>query len=356
MPGQRVARGISRASATVAGQERRDCSGSKSELTLKPTPFTVPAECELNLRPIQKPVADSQSCDFTLLPEQGVSTITMESANSRSFWLSGLACLLSMLAVSGCTLMLPGSEQLTVNKNPLPPIVASRDTIDLEVYFIDRRIGDPLIGESLWSCLSSLTAVAAENQTHLSEDGFRFGMASSRPPRSLQSLLRLSDEQDPMRRVVPHRYTVPSGQETLLMISQVPNGTPLIRKTAEGVKTTELNQAQCLLRVSAERMDGNWARLSITPEIRHGASALRPVATDQNWQYHEGQQVIPFYQHRLTAELNTGEVVVLGLDAAQPDGLASFFFRSDISSGIERLILVRVGEMHKVAPVRVESH
>lgn len=260
-----------------------------------------------------------------------------------------------MLSAGGCTLMLPNAEQLTVHKNPLPSIVESRDTIDLEVYFVDRRIGDPLIGESLWASLSSVTAVASENRANLAEDGFRFGMASSRPPRSLQSLLRLSDEQDPTRRVVPHRYAVPSGQETLLMVSQVPDGTPLIRKTAEGVKTTELKKAKCLLRVSAQRIDGNWARLTITPEIRHGNSTLRPVATDQNWQYNEGQQVLPFYQHRLTAELNTGEVVVLGLDPNQPDGLASCFFRSDVSTGIERLILVRVGQIHKVDPVRVES-
>lgn len=278
----------------------------------------------------------------------------MEPSSGRSFWLLGLTGVLCMLSAAGCTLMIPDAEQLTVHKNPLPPIVESRDTIDLEVYFVDRRIGDPLIGESLWSSLSSVTAVASENRARLAEDGFRFGMSSSRPPRALQSLLKLSDEQDPTRRVVPHRYAVPSGQETLLMVSEVPDGTPLVRQTPDGVKTTELNQAKCLLRVSAERIDGNWARLMITPEIRHGASTLRPVATDQNWQYHEGQQVLPFYQHRLTAELNSGEVVVLGLDANQPDRLASCFFRSDVSTGIERLILVRVGGIHKVDPVRVD--
>jgi len=251
--------------------------------------------------------------------------------------------------------MLPRSTELVVKKNPLPAIVESRETVELEVYFVDRRIGDPLIGESLWSSLSSITAVTSENRAHLAEDGFRFGMASSRPPRALQSLLRLSDEQDPTRRVVPHRYTVPSGQETLLVISKVPDGTPLVRKSDDGVKTTELNQAQCLLRVNTQCMDDSWTRLTITPEIRHGASTLRPVATDQNWQYHEGQQVLPFYQHRLSAELNSGEVVVLGLNPTQPDGLAACFFRSDVSSGIERLILIRVGEIRKVNPVRSEN-
>ncbi|WP_437226970.1 hypothetical protein SH661x_000107 [Planctomicrobium sp. SH661] len=267
-------------------------------------------------------------------------------------WLAGV---ISLLSLNSCALLIPGAEQLTVHKNPLPPIVESRDTIDLEVYFIDRRIGDPLIGDSLWSSLSSVSAVAPENRAHLAEDGFRFAMASSRPPRTLQSLLQLSDEQDPARRVVPHRYTLPSGQETLLMVSTVPDGTPLVRKVQDTVKTTELNQAQCLLRVSAQRVEDGWSKLTITPEIRHGASTLRPIATDQSWQYHEGQQVLPFYQHRLSAELNTGEVVVLGLDPSRPEGLGSCFFRSDVSSGIERLILIRVGEMRRVNPVRAEN-
>lgn len=259
-----------------------------------------------------------------------------------------------LLVQTGCALLFPDSSLNTVYKNPLPPIVESRNTIDLEVYFIDRRIGDPLIGDGLWSSLASVSAVSPESRACLAEDGFRFAMASSRPPRALQSLLKLSDDQDPTRRVVPQRYTVPSGQETLLVVSSVPDGTPLVRKTNEGVKTTELHRAQCLLRVGAKEVDGGWVRLCVTPEIRHGAMTLRPIATADNWQYHEGQQVMPFYQHRLSADLNTGELLVMGLDPNCPDQLASCFFRSDIASGIERLIVIRVGEIRKVDPVRVE--
>ncbi|SFJ20569.1 hypothetical protein [Planctomicrobium piriforme] len=267
-------------------------------------------------------------------------------------WTLLAACSL-LLAVSGCQLMLPGASEIASGKMPLKPIVGPKDVIELEVFFVDRRIGDPLIGEGLWSSLSPIASVSAENRQRLTEDGFRFAMAPSRPPRTLQSLLKLSNEQDPSRRVVPHRYAVPSGQETLLMISSPPNGTPLTLKTDEGEKTLDLQQSQCLLRLSASRVEDGWAQVSITPEIRHGANVLRPVATDQNWQYQEGQQVLPFYQDRLSAEVNVGEVVVLGLDPSTPDALASRFFRSDVSQGIERLILIRVADMRRVSPVRV---
>jgi hypothetical protein len=80
---------------------------------------------------------------------------------------------------------------------------------------------------------------------------------------------------------------------------------------------------------------------------------MRPVATDQNWEFRESQQTLPFYQHQLSAELNTGEILVMGLDPSEPRSLASHFFRSDITRGVERLILIRVADMRRVQPVRV---
>lgn len=263
-----------------------------------------------------------------------------------------IACTLLASAGSGCLLMFPGSPDTMARHALLQPIVGPRDAIDLEVYFVDRRIGDPLIGEALWSSLYAISSVTPEVRQQLMEDGFRFAMSPSRPPRALQSLLKLSNEQDPSRRVVPRRYTVPSGQETLLMVSTVPDGTPLQTKTPEGIKTTELTQGQCLLRVHAQRMDDGWTKLLIIPEIRHGATALRPVATNQDWEFREGQISVPFYNDRLSAEVNIGEMVVLGLDPNLPDALASRFFRSDISQGTERLLLIRVANMRKVEAVR----
>lgn len=238
-------------------------------------------------------------------------------------------------------------------KSPLKPIVAPREVIDVEVYYVDRNIGDPLIGDGLWKSLSPISSLATETGQRLTQDGFRFAMAPSRPPRTLQSLLALSNEQDPARRVVPHRYSVPSGQETVLMVSNPPDGTPLTVSSSDVKKMVELNQSQCIFRLSARKVDDGWTQISITPEVRHGANALRPVAMDQDWQYREQQQTLTFYQHRLTADVNIGEVVVLGLEPTATDSIASRFFRADLSQGLERLILIRVVNMRRVDPVRV---
>jgi hypothetical protein len=259
-------------------------------------------------------------------------------------------------ATSGCLLFPSGPEaQTTTKKSLLTPIVPPREAIEIEVYFVDRRIGDPLIGEGLWGSLFAVTAVSPEVRDQLTADGFRFAMSPSRPPRSLQTLMKLSNDQDPSRRVLRQRYVVPAGQETILVASQVPDGTPLTRRTSESVQTIELNRAQCLFRVTAERVEEGWAKLVVLPEILHGETLLRPQASDQDWQLREGQRSMVFYQDRLSAEINEGELIVLGLDPDVPDGLASHFFRSDVSQGVERLILIRVVEMRKVDPVRVTS-
>ncbi len=257
-----------------------------------------------------------------------------------------------LLPFTGCHLMVPGSAEIVSGKSPLKPIVESRDVIDVEVYYVDRAIGDPLIGDGLWQALCPISSLTAESRQRLTEDGFRYAMAPARPPRALQSLLALSNEQDPSRRVVPHRYSVPSGQETLLMVSQPPDGTPLSVATHDGNKQIELNRAQCLLRLSANFVEEGWAKISVTPEIRYGENTLRPVAMDQDWQYREQQQTLPLYQHRLTAEVNMGEVVVIGLEPQATDSIASRFFRADLVNKTERLLLIRVMNVRRVDPVR----
>lgn len=258
------------------------------------------------------------------------------------------------LCGSGCALLSGAGPADPASLPALTPLIAARDTIELEVCFVDRRIGDPLIGESLWSNLYPITSMAADSCEQLRDDGFRFAMSPARPSQQLLSLIRLSNDNDPARRVLWQQHTLFSGQEGQLVVSDVPDGTPLTITRDGQTRTLELRQASCHLRMRAERMDDRWARLELIPEIHHGAVSLRPQATDDQWLMRQGQDLLPFYEDRLTAELNEGEIVVLGLDGSLPAALASHFFRSDVSRGIERLLLIRLANMRRVQPVRVE--
>ncbi|MCA8999460.1 MAG: hypothetical protein KDA80_20865 [Planctomycetaceae bacterium] len=253
---------------------------------------------------------------------------------------------------SGCEGIFKRDSRSSHRNSLLKPIVAPRDAIDLEVYFIDRRIGDPLIGSALWGSLQEISSLSPETRHQLTSDGFRFAMSPSRPPSFMQSLISDSDDTDIARRVSKRRYTLESGKETWLMVSEIPDGTAIVQENDGILESMNLVNGQALLRVQAERVEDGWTKLTVIPEIRYGLHALRAQPTDEGFVYQQGQKSLVFYEDRLSAELNLGEIVILGLSPEAPDALAKHFFRSDVSRGIERLILIRVADMREVAPVR----
>ena len=258
---------------------------------------------------------------------------------------------LLLLGVCGCTLLAP-SEATHDASDILKPVVGPRNAIDIEVFFVDRHRDDSLIGESLWNALHDVAAVEPHSRKALEKDGFRFRMCPSRPPRQLQSLMSLSDMNDPARSTFHRHYTLPSGQQTWLVTSQVPDGTTMRFSSEQGERIIETQQGQCLFRMQADRVEDGWARITLIPEVRFGHTTLRPQAIDQEWVYQEGQETVVVYEDRLTAELNVGEILVIGLDSRQPEALGSHFFQANHEEGIERLLLIRVNDMRKVQATR----
>jgi hypothetical protein len=271
--------------------------------------------------------------------------------------MTGLWTFLILLAagVSGCAFFSSSLTGRSFVDSKLHPLVGPREAIDLEIYYVDRRIGDPLVGEGLWSTLHEVTALEPDVRAQLHQDGFRFAMSSSRPPRILQSLMRPTGFNDPTRRVLMQRYTVPSGQETLMMTSRIAEGEVLKRDTRAATQVVELQNGKGLFRLRAERIEDGWARLVITPEIRHGRNVLRPKPTDQDWTFDQSQDAVTFHDDRLAAEVNVGEILVLGLMPGGDEKVARHFFRSAEEPGTERLLLIRVADMRKVEPIRVSE-
>ncbi len=269
--------------------------------------------------------------------------------------LLGFVCALTC-AASGCSLLFPETTSQTAVKSPLKPLVAPRQAITLEVYFIDRRIGDPLIGETLWDSLHSVSSIDPETRRRLRDDGFRVAMSAARPPRALQVLMALSDENDPTRRAVVQHYMIPSEQETWIVCRQVENGTSVTRRPLEGgARTFEVNQGQAIFKVKASRVEDGWANLVIIPEIQHGQSSLKPTATSTEWTLRDRRQAITLFEDRLSAELNVGEILVVGMTDDGAGKLASHFFHSDKSNGLQRLMMIRIADMRSVEPHRIDS-
>lgn len=269
-----------------------------------------------------------------------------------------LLAILGLLGImgSGCSLLFP--EPLTKREvnSPLKPLVAPREAIALEVYFVDRRIGDPLVGDSLWESLHSVSSMDPETRKRLQRDGFRVAMSSSRPPRPLQVLMALSDGNDPTRRAVVQPYMIPSGQETWIVSRSIEDGTLIRRQPLDGREQTfEIQGGQALFKVQASHVEDGWARLVIIPEIQHGQDTLKPTANETEWTLRNRRQAVTLYEDRLSAELNLGEILVIGMHDHADGKIAGQFFQGESSQGLRRLMLIRVADMRTIEPQRITS-
>jgi hypothetical protein len=248
------------------------------------------------------------------------------------------------------------SVNSTAGRNPLQPIVAPRDTIELEVFLIDRIVGDPQIGDSLWNDLHAVTVVDPAVRDRLSKHGFRFAMSSSRPPQAIQSLLALSSQNDPSRRAVRQNFTVISGNEAAVIANSIPPGSKINIALVDGVRTLEVDQGNCLFQVRATRESNDWARLEIVPEIRYGDISMRPRANDHEFLMDYGQKSVKVYEDRLRMELNVGEFLVLGLKGDDKQALGRHYFRTEFENReFERIVLIRLARMSRIEPQKSEQ-
>ncbi len=278
-------------------------------------------------------------------------------ASSTRTWKSCflLSVCLWVCGVTGCTLLFPESNVQKKSKSILKPIVSAREAIAIEVYFVDRRIGDPLIGDTLWESLQTVSSIDHKTRTKLEEDGFRVGLSASRPPRPLQTLMSLSNQQDPTRRAVVQPYMIPSGQETWLVARAIENGTEVVRRPLNAEpQTISVDQGQAIFKVQASSEEDGWAKLVVIPEIQHGLNTLKPTATDSQWTLRDRKQAITLFEDRLSAELNVGEFLVIGMTKDGEGKLASHFFQSDQANGLQRLMMIRIADIRTIEPERVE--
>lgn len=255
-------------------------------------------------------------------------------------------------ALCGCEILTINHAQ-EVNKPVLPPIVAPKDAIELEVFFVERPLGDPLFGDSLWRELDQISTVSPQSRSRLFQAGIRFGVAGSSPPDSLRALASASDaraEGPALRNQVLPLF---AGQEGTLEVAVLSEPFEVIAAGPNEQRPRQYDFGRCVIRVSGEQTQEGWVRLHFQPEIHHGQEATRPVASEQDWQYQKSQSVDRFLEHHFDVELNQGEVIVLGATGDAANSLGGRFFRGlRDATPVERLLIVRVSTIKEIAPVR----
>ncbi|HVW01083.1 MAG TPA: hypothetical protein VHB77_12110 [Planctomycetaceae bacterium] len=268
-------------------------------------------------------------------------------------WLCYVALALPLL---GCQLF-HSSDKLHTAEKRLPPLQPAPDALELEILFVERPVGDRLLGEPLWHDVDQiLSLVDPPTQLDLERNGFRVGVVGSHPPAALQSMLQLKsdwkstgtvDEEAPLS---GNRLFIRSGMTSEVQVSPVYPECEITHYASHQSRQGEsktYSQARCQLRVSATRTQEGWARLDFLPEIQHGDERPRPTAGANEWEMIASQQSERLHKLAFSVMLNVGEMALV--TARDEEGTLGqrFFIGPPGNDGVQRMLIVRLAHVGK---------
>lgn len=279
----------------------------------------------------------------------------MSSFSRSILYLTTCAALSAFLGCGGFL----KKQQSLFHKGPkkLPAIKTSCEAVQLQSVLVERPVGD-LLMRSLWQEIDEIGDNEPEVRKSLRENGFRVGVASSSPPRALQSMLGLESDlagvsaEDGSKQLPSLQYVLPPNAETKIDISPFYPACSIEVPTADGKKLKDYTNARCRFQVTARRLQDGWVVLEFLPEIHHGDQRLRFAATDGGWKQQTSQKINRLFGQRFEIKLNLGEMVLITCDG---DNIRSaghhFFVGADEDVKVQRLLVVRLANMGKTEPV-----
>ncbi len=265
--------------------------------------------------------------------------------------------ILVMMGVSGCAMWKEKAASTVTARSPLKQVAPRLDAIELDVYFVERPIGDPLLGNSMWAELDEVSTLDPAVLTALRRNGFRFGVAGTDPPRNLQAALGLngptqSRTEESDCTLSGHRSSRQSGQDQMVSTWPTYESCRISLDERGQMKPKTYELANCIFRVTPQRLQDGWVRVEFVPEIHHGENKMRHQAGQQQFELLPSQIVDPLFDQRFSVDLNIGELVVLSADGDNPESVGHYFFRGGTTDNkMQRLLIVRVADMKRLDPV-----
>lgn len=267
-------------------------------------------------------------------------------------WLPLLAVLVGQFFFGGCSLF-PSTElgkTVRSNRPALPPITAAADSVQLEVFFVDRPADDPLLGPSLWREVDQIAAIPAETREMLHENGFLVGLAGSNPPAAVQTLLNMVADSNvsdspSAKPMVGLRKLLPPGVETEVQASNPVEKCRVNIVDGQRTKSHEFENVRGMFRVKSARLRDGWVRIDFQPEIHHGDLKVRTTSTPEGWIYQNRQNVDVRHAQQFSVTMNVGEIAIITSSSDNPDSMGELFFRrGEDASKMQRILVVRVAD------------
>lgn len=264
----------------------------------------------------------------------------------------GVVWLLIIGLTSGCELI-STTNHAKREEFRLPPIVAPKQSVQVEILFVDRPTDDAIMGDSLWREIDQIAGLPADTRLRLRRNGWRLGHCGSHPPRALAELLELSSGKpeviDPSRRLIGRTITVLAGSDAPIEVTDVQPTLSIFSEKSLEPRIYE--DAKCIVRVHIDREQDGWVKLKFQPEIHHGETIPRLVATPLNWTRRRAPEIEPLYDQQFEMNLNVGELAVLTAGETDSQTVGDAFFRSlDKSGKLQRMLVVRINDMQKLTP------
>lgn len=293
---------------------------------------------------------------------------------ARRDFLMGLAAVPCGGLLTGCALFQKSLPPLQATARKLPALAMPPQAIQLDVGYVERPAGDPLLGEKLWQHVDQLVAVESETRSLLRDSGFRVGVTASNPPAALQRMLGMKTdfayepEAEQAKRWAAHRCFILSGGQTDIPVSLVYPECSVDLLRDDELRPATLHNVTCSLKLSAKRLQEGWVGLEFLPLMHHGEELLRTVADGQDWRFQQGQQTEVFYRQRFQVKLTVGEIALITAEEKSQGKLGDLFFRGpsalqhrgeeaereveppQVSSPVQRMLIVRLSGLQGEGP------
>jgi len=236
---------------------------------------------------------------------------------------------------------------------PPPAAVVGEDVVHLDVFVIERPLGDVFLNRELWSEADEQAVraddeqgISLERKTALEKNGFRVGqLGGALPPTKLQDLL------GSRRSCQWNRIQLHAGHETKIALGPLWPHCRYRLAQEEQTAAVDFDKGQCLLEVVPELADEGRIRLRVTPHVKHGdLKTVFESVRDADGQFHWGRQeqqpeeVYSWLDWMLTVSAN--EYVVVGAQLDSGDTLGEQFFLSgEDNPGVQHLLVLRAAHV-----------
>jgi hypothetical protein len=248
----------------------------------------------------------------------------------------------------------------------LPAPKLSHDSIVLEMTTVELPLDNAALCEEIWQEVDE-QQLPVELRRRLSAAGVRCGVCAGHLPEALKRHMEsidiqphfISDEGQPLAVTGPglRRLQCRDGQKQLLAMSDVQEEISLLWQDETSIRGATLANAQPYLNLRAFPQSSGQVRLSITPEIHHGAPKNRWVGRNGMFLLETAKDQKVFEDLAMELALSPGQYLVVS-GTLPCRGLGERFFASDENKATQDMLIFRLAQtqhddLHASEPAKV---